>query len=150
MSHLISVAPMMDWTDRHDRYFLRLIAPDIRLYSEMITTHALLYGDKKQLLNFHPAEKPLALQLGGSDPAALAECAKMGEDWGYDEINLNVGCPSSRVHSGQFGACLMLEADLVAECMATMQQGVTIPVTIKCRIGVDEQDSYEAFVHFIR
>lgn len=149
MSHLISVAPMMDCTDRHDRYFLRLIAPDVRLYTEMITAKALIYGDANYLLAFDPAEHPIALQLGGSDPKLLARCTKMGEDVGYDEVNLNVGCPSPRVQSGQFGACLMFEPTLVAECVSAMQAEVKIPVTVKCRIGVDAQDSYEALHHFI-
>ena len=147
---IISVAPMMDCTDKHDRYFLRLIAPDVLLYTEMITTFALKYGDRNYLLAFDPAEHPVALQLGGSDPAMLAECAKMGEATGYDEINLNVGCPSPRVSSGRFGACLMREPFLVAECVAAMQDAVKIPVTIKCRIGVDDEDSYEALHAFIQ
>ncbi len=147
---LISVAPMMDCTDRHDRYFLRLIAPDVLLYTEMITAFALTHGDKNYLLQFDPAEHSLALQLGGSHPRMLAECAKMGEEFGYDEINLNVGCPSPRVSSGRFGACLMLEPNLVAECMAAMRKVVTIPVTVKCRIGVDKQDSYESLHAFIK
>jgi tRNA-dihydrouridine synthase A len=141
---------MMDCTDRHDRYFLRLIAPDVLLYSEMITTHALIHGDRNKLLGFDAAEHPLALQLGGSDPTALAQCARMGEEAGYDEINLNVGCPSPRVSKGRFGACLMLEPALVAECIAAMRQAVSIPVTVKCRIGVDDVDSYEALYAFIQ
>jgi tRNA-dihydrouridine synthase A len=145
----ISVAPMMDYTDRHARYFLRLIAPDILLYTEMITALALRHGDRDYLLGFHPDEHPVALQLGGSDPQLLAECAKMGEDFGYCEINLNVGCPSPRVSSGKFGACLMLEPHLVADCIAAMQQQVKIPVTVKCRIGVDHQDDYAALCRFI-
>lgn len=148
-SRLISVAPMMDWTDRHCRYFLRLIAPSILLYTEMVTTHALLNGDADYLLRFHASEHPLALQLGGNDPEALAKCAKMGELYGYDEINLNVGCPSSRVKSGEFGACLMLKPHLIAECVAAMQASVHIPVTVKCRIGVDEYDTYENLYQFI-
>ncbi|RDI46000.1 tRNA dihydrouridine(20/20a) synthase DusA [Aquicella lusitana] len=150
LSHLVSVAPMMDYTDRHDRYFLRLIAPNVRLYTEMITTQALIHGDPRYLLAFHPDEHPLALQLGGSDPALLARCAVMGEEAGYDEVNLNVGCPSPRVSSGQFGACLMQAPQLVAECISAMQHAVQIPVSVKCRIGVDYQDSYEALCHFIR
>lgn len=146
---LISVAPMMDCTDRHDRYFLRLIAPDVQLYTEMITVQALIYGDAKRLLTFHPREKNLVLQLGGSHPQHLAICAKIGEDAGYNEINLNVGCPSPRVSSGRFGACLMLEPQLVADCIAAMQAQVNIPVTVKCRIGVDERDSYENLHAFI-
>jgi tRNA-dihydrouridine synthase A len=147
---IISVAPMMDCTDRHDRYFLRLIAPDVELYSEMITTYALIHGDVNYLLGFDPAEKYVALQLGGSDAAALAHCAKLGEDYGYNEINLNVGCPSPRVSSGRFGACLMLEPELVAECLAAMRERVDIPVTVKCRIGVDDKDSYDSLRHFIQ
>jgi tRNA-dihydrouridine synthase A len=147
---IISVAPMMDCTDRHDRYFLRLIAPDVRLYTEMITAQAIIHGNAKRLLAFHPAEKYLALQLGGSHPEQLAYAAKVGEEFGYDEINLNVGCPSERVSSGRFGACLMLEPALVAECVAAMQAQVKVPVTVKCRIGVDEQDSEESLYHFIR
>lgn len=146
---LISVAPMMDCTDRHDRYFLRLIAQDILLYTEMITAHALEHGDVKYLLSYHPAEHPVALQLGGSDPAMLARAAKLGEEFQYDEINLNVGCPSSRVSSGRFGACLMREPALVADCVAAMQAAVKVPVTVKCRIGIDKDDSYEALCRFI-
>ena len=146
---IISVAPMMDYTDRHDRYFLRLIAPDVVLYTEMITTHALIHGDPDYLLKYHSLEHPIVLQLGGSEPGALAQCAKMGESFGYDEINLNVGCPSSRVSSGRFGACLMLEPELVADCVAEMKSSVRIPVTVKCRIGVDHQDSYENLYSFI-
>lgn len=145
----ISVAPMMDYTDRHDRYFLRLIAPDILLYTEMITAMALAHGDANYLLQYDRAEHPIALQLGGSDPGLLANSAKMGEDFGYDEINLNVGCPSPRVNAGSFGACLMLEPELVADCVAAMRAKVKIPVTVKCRIGVDAQDSYESLQNFI-
>ncbi len=147
--YLISVAPMMDYTDRHGRYFLRLIAPRVRLYTEMITTHALIHGDVDYLLQYDALEHPLALQLGGSEPQALAHCAQIGSDAGYDEINLNVGCPSHRVKSGRFGACLMLEPALVAECVAAMNARVSIPVTVKCRIGVDQQDNYEQLHHFI-
>ena len=151
MNRLISVAPMMDWTDRHDRYFLRLIAPHVFLYTEMVTTGALIHGDNPQrFLGFDPLEHPLALQLGGSDPAQLARCAQLGEAAGYDEINLNVGCPSDRVKSGHFGACLMLQPQLVADCVAAMKAVVNIPVTVKCRIGVDHQDSYEELAHFIK
>lgn len=144
-----SVAPMMDWTDKHDRYFLRLIAPDILLYTEMITSQALLHGDKNRLLDFNPEEHPVALQLGGSDPDLLARCAAIGEAAGYDEINLNVGCPSPRVSSGRFGACLMLEPAVVAACVSAMKATVSVPVTVKCRIGVDEHDSEEALHHFV-
>lgn len=145
----ICIAPMMDWTDRHDRYFLRLIAPHALLYTEMITANALIHGDVERHLAFHPTEHPVALQLGGSDPQQLAKCAKLGESFGYDEINLNVGCPSDRVKSGQFGACLMLEPQLVADCINAMTSAVKIPVTIKCRIGVDHRDSYEDLKHFV-
>lgn len=144
-----SVAPMMDYTDRHDRYFLRLIAPNIHLYTEMITAQALIHGDAAHLLAFDHAEKYVALQLGGSDPAQLAVAAKLGEAFGYDEINLNVGCPSPRVSAGRFGACLMLEPALVAECISAMQAVVKIPVTVKCRIGVDHQDDYASLAYFI-
>lgn len=146
---LISVAPMMDCTDRHDRYFLRLIAPDVLLYTEMITALALHHGDVPYLLGFHPAEQPVALQLGGSDPVLLAKAAAIGENYGYCEINLNVGCPSPRVTTGRFGACLMLEPELVAECVAAMRAKVKIPVTVKCRIGVDQKDAYADLHHFI-
>jgi len=149
-NYLFSVAPMMDCTDKHDRYFLRLIAPDVLLYTEMITAQALIYGDKNKLLAFNETEHPVALQLGGSDPVMLSECAKMGEAFGYDEINLNVGCPSPRVSAGRFGACLMREPKLVADCVAAMQSDVSIPVTVKCRIGVDDQDSYENLHAFIQ
>ncbi len=145
----ISVAPMMDWTDRHCRYFHRLLAPRVRLYTEMVTTGALLHGDAARFLRFDAAEHPVALQLGGSDPAALAESAKMGADWGYDEINLNCGCPSDRVQNGRFGACLMKEPDHVAACIGAMKEAVSIPVTVKCRIGIDEQDSYEFLAEFV-
>lgn len=149
INRLISIAPMMECTDRHDRYFLRLIAPHVLLYTEMITAQALLHGDYRKLLAFHPLEHPLALQVGGSDPAQLAKCARLGESFGYDEINLNVGCPSDRVNAGHFGACLMLEPQQVAECIAAMISAVTLPVTVKCRIGVDQEDSYESLTHFI-
>lgn len=149
MSALISVAPMMDYTDRHDRYFLRLIAPDVLLYTEMITAQALHHGDVKKILAYDDAEHPLALQLGGSDPLLLAQAAKWGEEFAYDEINLNVGCPSPRVSSGRFGACLMNESKLVADCVSAMQSQVKLPVTVKCRIGVDANDSYEYLAQFI-
>jgi len=139
-----SVAPMMDWTDRHDRFFLRLMSRRARLYTEMVTANAIRFGERAKLLDFNAEEHPLALQLGGSEPDALAEAAKIGEGWGYDEINLNVGCPSDRVQSGSFGACLMQEPDLVADCMAAMRDAVTIPVTVKSRIGVDDQDPEDA------
>ena len=136
----LCVAPMMDWTDRHCRYFHRLLSPHARLYTEMVTSAAVVHGDRQRLLGFDASEHPVALQLGGSEPAELAEAARVGEGFGYDEINLNVGCPSDRVQSGRFGACLMREPDLVAECFAAMRDAVSIPVTVKCRLGVDEQD----------
>ncbi|MEQ8267737.1 MAG: tRNA dihydrouridine(20/20a) synthase DusA [Parvibaculum sp.] len=139
-NHILSVAPMMDWTDRHDRYFLRLITRRALLYTEMVTTGAVLHGDRERLLGFDPAEHPVAVQLGGSEPADLAESARIAADFGYNEINLNVGCPSDRVQSGRFGACLMREPDLVARCVEAMKEAVSIPVTVKCRIGVDEQE----------
>ncbi|NOJ48527.1 tRNA dihydrouridine(20/20a) synthase DusA [Bradyrhizobium archetypum] len=135
-----SVAPMMDWTDRHCRVFHRLMTRRARLYTEMLTTGAIIHGDRGRLLGFNPIEHPVALQLGGSDPDDLATAAKLGEDFGYDEINLNVGCPSDRVKDGRFGACLMAEPALVAEGIAAMKRAVKIPVTVKCRIGIDEQD----------
>jgi len=146
---IISVAPMMNCTDRHDRYFLRLIAPNVQLYTEMITAQAIVHGDTKYLLDFDPKEKYVALQLGGSDPKQLAYAAKLGEEFGYNEINLNVGCPSPRVSAGRFGACLMLEPELVADCINSMHAKVSVPVTVKCRIGVDEQDSQESLYQFI-
>jgi len=140
---------MMDWTDRHDRYFLRLCSRHTRLYTEMVTTGAILHGDRQKLLGFDPAEQPLALQLGGSDPAELARCTTIAMDWGYDEVNLNVGCPSDRVQSGRFGACLMAEPALVAECIAAMAAATPLPVTVKTRIGIDDRDSYEALAAFV-
>lgn len=140
---------MMDWTDRHCRYFHRLISQHALLYTEMVTTGALIHGDRHRFLQFNPEENPLALQLGGSNPQDLATCAKMAEDYGYDEVNLNVGCPSERVQNGRFGACLMAEPQLVAECVAAMKQAVNIPVTVKSRIGVDDKDSYEELVNFV-
>jgi tRNA-dihydrouridine synthase A len=137
---IFSVAPMMDWTDRHCRAFHRTLTRRALLYTEMVTAQAILHGDRPRLLGFDPVEQPVALQLGGSDPAMLAKAARIGEDYGYDEINLNVGCPSDRVQSGRFGACLMLEPQLVAESMAAMIAAVSVPVTLKCRIGVDDQD----------
>lgn len=134
----------MDWTDRHDRYFLRLISRRARLYTEMVTADAIRFGDRARLLDFDMAEHPVALQLGGSDPMALAEAAEIGEGYGYDEINLNVGCPSDRVQSGLFGACLMRTPDVVADCVAHMREKVRITVSVKCRIGVDDQDPEEA------
>jgi tRNA-dihydrouridine synthase A len=140
VSHRFSIAPMMDWTDRHCRAFHRVLSARARLYTEMLTTGAVLHGDRERLLAFGPAEHPVALQLGGADPAALAAAARIGIDVGYDEINLNVGCPSDRVQSGRFGACLMREPALVADCVAAMIEACAAPVTVKCRLGVDEQD----------
>ena len=145
----LSVAPMMDWTDRHCRYFHRLLAPSAVLYTEMLTTGAVLHGDRDRLLGFDEAEHPVALQLGGSDPEELAACAQIAAARGYDEINLNVGCPSDRVQQGRFGACLMHEPELVRDVVAAMLDTVDIPVTVKTRIGVDERDSYACFSDFI-
>ena len=147
--HAFTVAPMLDWTDRHCRYFHRLISQHAFLYTEMVTTGALIHGDHRRFLQFNAPENPVAFQLGGSNPRDLAICAKMIEDYGYDEVNLNVGCPSDRVQNGRFGACLMAEPSLVAECVAAMAQAVSIPVTVKSRIGIDERDSYEELVHFV-
>ena len=147
--HRFCVAPMMEWTDRHCRYFLRQFSGHTLLYTEMITTGALLHGDAERFLNFNTEEQPVALQLGGSDPVELAEAARMGEQAGYQEINLNAGCPSDRVQRGKIGACLMAEPDLVAECISAMQQAVSIPVTIKCRTGIDNLDSQEHLTHFV-
>src|SRR3954470_14999059 len=143
-AHRFSIAPMMEWTDRHCRFFHRLLTRRALLYTEMITTGAVLRGNRERLLAFDPAEHPVAVQLGGSDPHALAESARICADVGYDEINLNVGCPSDRVQEGRFGACLMAEPVLVGECISAMKSAVAIPVTAKCRIGIDEQDPEEA------
>lgn len=145
----ISVAPMMDWTTRDYRYFARLFNPDVVLYTEMVTTGAILFGDAARHLDYNQQEHPIVLQLGGSNPKDLATCSKMAQDWGYDEVNLNVGCPSDRVQNNKIGACLMAEPDLVAECIATMQNAVQIPVTVKHRIGIDEMQSYEEMLHFV-
>ena len=141
----VSVAPMMDWTDRHCRFFHRLLTRHALLYTEMVTTGALLHGDVPRHLRFNAEEQPVALQLGGSEPTDLAHCARLGEDWGYDEINLNCGCPSERVQRGAFGACLMAEPQLVADCVKAMVDAVDVPVTVKHRIGIDKTESY-AFV----
>lgn len=135
-----SVAPMMDWTDRHCRFFHRLLSRRARLYTEMVTTGAVLHGPRERLLRFNPEEHPIAVQLGGADPGDLAEAARICADFGYDEINLNVGCPSDRVQDGRFGACLMREPALVGECVAAMKAAVAVPVTVKCRLGIDDQD----------
>jgi tRNA-dihydrouridine synthase A len=139
-----AIAPMMEWTDRHCRFFHRLLTRRALIYTEMITTGAVLHGDRARLMAFDPAEHPVALQLGGSDPRALARCARIAADMGYDEINLNVGCPSDRVQEGRFGACLMAEPTLVGDCVAAMKASVNVPVTVKCRIAIDDQDPEEA------
>jgi tRNA-dihydrouridine synthase A len=139
-SHRFCIAPMMEWTDRHCRFFHRLMTRRALLYTEMLTTGAVLHGDRARLLRYDPAEHPLAFQLGGSDPQALASCARIAADLGFDEVNLNVGCPSDRVQEGRFGACLMAEPRLVGDCVAAMKAAVSIPVTVKCRIAIDEQD----------
>jgi tRNA-dihydrouridine synthase A len=148
ISHKLSVAPMLDWTDRHCRYFYRLLSKQTVLYTEMVTTGAILFG-KGDYLSFNDAEHPVVLQLGGSDVRAMTECAKIAEQNGYDEININVGCPSDRVQNGRFGACLMAEPKLVAECVNAMQNAVDIPITVKSRVGIDDLDSYEFLHHFI-
>jgi tRNA-dihydrouridine synthase A len=147
--HPLSVAPMMDRTDRHCRYFLRQISRQTLLYTEMVTSMAILHGDQNKLLGFDPAEHPISLQVGGDNPQDLAKCARIAADFGYDEINLNVGCPSSRVQNGNFGACLMLQPERVADCIAAMGAATHLPVTVKQRIGVDEVDSYEDLSNFV-
>lgn len=149
MKNKIKIAPMMDWTDRHCRYFMRLLSPSVGLYTEMVTAQALRHGDAEKLLQFDPIEHPVALQIGGSDPQLMAEAAKKGEIEGYDEININVGCPSDRVQSGQFGACLMADPQLVADCVRSMKSEVVIPVTIKTRIGIDDFDDYDFLRRFV-
>ena len=145
----LNVAPMMDWTDRHCRHFHRVLAPSAVLYTEMVTSGAVLHGDRDRLLGYDPEEHPLALQLGGSEPADLAQCARIAQGLEYDEVNLNVGCPSDRVQRGRFGACLMLEPDLVRDCIAAMRDAIDIPVTVKTRLGVDDHYSYDYFSDFI-
>lgn len=145
----LSVAPMMDWTDRHCRVFHRLLAPSARLYTEMVHANAVIHGDRARLLGFDAVEHPLALQLGGSDPALLAQAAAIAQEWGFDEINLNCGCPSDRVQAGRFGACLMREPALVAECVAAMCTATHVPITVKCRLGVDDDDDYALFARFV-
>ena len=147
-AHKFCVAPMMEWTDRHCRFFHRLLTRRALLYTEMLTTGAVLHGNRERLLGFDPCEHPVALQLGGCDPGALAQSARIGEDFGYDEINLNVGCPSDRVQEGRFGACLMAEPNLVGDCVAAIKAVVKVPVTVKCRIGIDEQDPEHALFAF--
>ncbi len=149
LDRTLSVAPMMDWTDRHCRYFHRLLAPSALLYTEMVTTGAIIHGDADRFLAYNREEQPLALQLGGSNPDDLASCARIAVQHGFDEINLNVGCPSDRVQRGRFGACLMLEPDLVRDCMAAMLDAVEIPVTIKTRLGVDDCYSYQYMSDFV-
>ncbi|MCI0571819.1 MAG: tRNA dihydrouridine(20/20a) synthase DusA [Myxococcaceae bacterium] len=146
----LCVAPMMDWTDRHCRYFLRLVSRHTLLYTEMVTTGAVLHGDRERLLGFDSAEHPVALQLGGSEPAELATAARVGEEWGYDEINLNVGCPSDRVQSGRFGACLMAEPELVARLVGAMREAVGLPVTVKSRIAIDDMEEWPTLERFVR
>ena len=147
--HAFSIAPMLDWTDRHCRFFHRLLSKQALLYTEMVTTGALIHGDHQRFLNYHPTEHPLVLQVGGSHPRELAACCKMAEDYGYDEVNLNLGCPSDRVQNGRFGACLMAEPELVATCIAAMISATALPITAKCRIGIDERDSYPELHYFI-
>ncbi len=149
LNHKLCVAPMMAHTDRHFRYLLRLLSAHAMLYTEMLTTGALLYGGAEKHARFNDAEHPVGIQLGGSDPGALAKCARIATDFGYDEINLNVGCPSKRVRSGRFGACLMAEPGLVADCVAAMAAATRLPVTVKTRIGIDEQDDYEHLHRFV-
>ena len=150
LNRTVSIAPMMGYTDRHARYFLRLISRHVLLYTEMVTTGAVLHGDRNKLLRFEARELPLAIQLGGSDPAELAECSRIAEEAGFSEVNLNVGCPSDRVQSGRIGACLMAEPGLVAEAVDAMCAAVAVPVTVKCRIGIDDMESYETFDAFIQ
>jgi tRNA-dihydrouridine synthase A len=147
--HRFCIAPMMDWSDRHCRFFWRLLSEHALLYTEMVTTGALLRGDVERFLHYDASEHPLALQLGGSDPAELAACVRLAEQWGYDEVNLNCGCPSDRVQNGAFGACLMAQPQLVADCIKAMQDAASIPVTIKHRIGIDDIDSYQHMADFV-
>ena len=149
LSPRISVAPMMDWTTKDYRFFARLFNPNVILYTEMVTTGAIIYGGANRHLDYNNEEHPIVLQLGGSNPQELATCTKMAEDWGYNEVNLNVGCPSDRVQNNKIGACLMAEPDLVAECIHSMQKAVSIPVTVKHRIGIDDMQSYEEMLHFV-
>ena len=148
-SRLFSIAPMMDWSDHHCRYFWRLLTRQALLYTEMVTTGALIHGDRERFLHFNREEHPVALQLGGSNPADLARCARWAQDWAYDEVNLNCGCPSDRVQSGMFGACLMAQPALVADCVKAMRDACDIPVTVKHRIGIDHMESYEELLDFV-
>ncbi|MBN8430655.1 tRNA dihydrouridine(20/20a) synthase DusA [Microbulbifer salipaludis] len=149
VSHRFCTAPLMDWSDRHCRYFWRQFSQHALLYTEMVTTGAILFGDQQSHLDFNVEEQPVALQLGGSDPQDLARCAEIAERWGYSEVNLNCGCPSDRVKKGRFGACLMAEPDLVAECLGAMQSAVSIPVTVKHRIGIDDMEDYPGLTRFV-
>jgi len=149
LNHRFCIAPMMDWSDRHCRYFWRLLTREALLYTEMVTTGALIHGDRDRFLRFNKVEHPVALQLGGSNPQDLAQCARWAEDWGYDEVNLNCGCPSDRVQSGLFGACLMARPELVADGVAAMINACNIPVTVKHRIGIDDMESFEEMLHFV-
>ena len=148
-SYSVSVAPMMDWTDKHCRYFYRLLSQYTQLYTEMITSKAILKGDKNRLLDYNAVEHPLVLQIGGSDPVEMADCAVIAKRWGYDAVNINVGCPSDRVMSGSFGACLMREPDLVASCVESMIEACDIPVSVKSRIGIDEMETYDELSDFV-
>ena len=148
-SSTVSVAPMMDWTDKHCRYFFRLLSSCTQLYTEMITSKAILRGDKNRLLDYNSREHPLVLQLGGSDPKEMSQCARIAKEWGYDEININVGCPSERVLSGSFGACLMKEPDLVASCVESMIDASDIPISVKSRIGIDDMKTYDELSDFV-
>ena len=148
-SAVISVAPMMDWTDRHCRYFMRLLSPSVRLYTEMVTAAAIVHGDAERFLRFNEEEHPVALQLGGSEPDWMAQATARAAEFGYDEININVGCPSDRVQSGRFGACLMAHPDVVADCFRAMQRETDVPVTVKTRIGIDDKDNYDFLQAFV-
>ncbi len=150
MDRTLCIAPMLGWTDRHQRYLVRLLTRSAVLYTEMVNPAALLLGDRKELLDYDPVEHPVALQLGGSDPALMADAARLGVEWGYDEINMNVGCPSQRGLSHRFGACLMAEPDTVTACVRAMTEAVAIPVTVKCRLGIDDLDSHAYLVDFVR
>jgi tRNA-dihydrouridine synthase A len=149
LDRTLSLAPMMDWSDRHCRYFWRLLTRKALLYTEMVTTGALIHGDRERFLRFNTEEHPIALQLGGSDPAELARCSRWAQDWGYDEVNLNCGCPSDRVQSGMFGACLMAHPELVADCVRAMRDACELPVTVKHRIGIDHMESYREMANFV-
>jgi tRNA-dihydrouridine synthase A len=149
MINKINIAPMMDWTDRHCRYFMRLLSPSVRLYTEMVTAAAVVHGDRRSLLRYDESEHPIAVQLGGSNVDWMASAARYANECGFDEININIGCPSDRVQSGQFGACLMAQPGLVAECFSAMRDEVDVPVTVKTRIGIDDQDSYDFLRGFV-